>query len=451
MIKMARGQQKYTDEEIRAFMLGYAASNVSARAYAKKIGVPWAPFMFWKKRLKSNAPPRKQKHRRQPKYRDIEDDLYEFVMAERKKGLIVTRFELKERALNLARAKGAPTFKASSGWLTEFLKKRCLRYRVPTRHARKSVFTEQDLDDELDYFLRLHNSVVLDGTPNDRVFNFDQTMIRLVSPKPKTLTPFGVNEVTVKHPPGEKEGITVSLTIRADGGKYPAVVVLKGGKNGELSDGILSKLKIPGNIFLESSYTTWWTEQMDNDWIKYTFPDDKEKQVLVRDQATVHKKVSSELLLRDRNVEQIFIPAGRTGDYQPLDVSVNKSLKSFFRSEYQARRASHNEVTKSGYLKKPGRQDFLNMISRAWQNVTADVVRNSFYAAQVLEDCEDNEDFQSSDDKENISEKSGVGFQSSGDEEDNGDQSDCEMEISFFSDSILASDDSCDFENGLPK
>ncbi|XP_055334985.1 tigger transposable element-derived protein 6-like [Paramacrobiotus metropolitanus] len=229
---MGRKQRSYTEEQIRAFLIGFAAADVSARSYANNIGVPWRTFTRWKSRLRKNEPLRKQKHKRKPDHSDIEDALYEFLLAERKKGLIVTRLELKKRALELAQVEGAPTFKASDGWLTSFLKRKCLRYRVPTQHARKSEFTEEDLEEELEYFLRLHNSIVLDETPADRVFNFDQTMIRLVAPKPKTLSPIGVKEVTVKQPPGEKEGITVSLTIRADGGKYPAVVVL-GGKEWE--------------------------------------------------------------------------------------------------------------------------------------------------------------------------------------------------------------------------
>ncbi|XP_055344410.1 uncharacterized protein LOC129592408 [Paramacrobiotus metropolitanus] len=124
---MVRGQRSYTDEEIRAFMLGHSASNISARSYAMKIGVPWTTFMFWKRRLKSSDKPRKEKHKRQPEHLDIEEGLYEFIVAEREKGRTVTRRELRERALNLAAAKGAPLFKASDQWLRGFLKKRSLR------------------------------------------------------------------------------------------------------------------------------------------------------------------------------------------------------------------------------------------------------------------------------------------------------------------------------------
>lgn len=44
----------------------------------------------------------------------------------------------------------------------------------------------------------------------------------------------------------------------------------------------------------------------------------------------------------------------------------------------------HCEVTKKGYLKKPGRQDFLNFVSCAWDKISFACVKNAFVAAQIV-------------------------------------------------------------------
>lgn len=125
-------------------------------------------------------------------------------------------------------------------------------------------------------------------------------------------------------------------------------------------------------------------------------------------------------------MDQIFVPAGRTSEYQPLDVGVNKSMKVYFREEYQSWRKAHHDVTKSGYLKKPSRQDFLNMIWVAWAKVPADVIRKSFFAAKV---------FDPEVEQENLCNESDL---------------DGDLEISSFSDSLLVGFEDGETGNGLP-
>jgi hypothetical protein len=91
------------------------------------------------------------------------------------------------------------------------------------------------------------------------------------------------------------------------------------------------------------------------------------------------------MLLEDRNVDQIFIPVAMTGKWQPLDVMVNRVFKAFYKAEYHAWRQRNNEETKSGYLKKPGRQDFVNMVSAAWGKVDLNCVRKSFEKSEIIE------------------------------------------------------------------
>ena len=40
-------------------------------------------------------------------------------------------------------------------------------------------------------------------------------------------------------------------------------------------------------------------------------------------------------LLEDNNIDTIFVPANCTGELQPMDLSVNKSVKDFLRTKFQ--------------------------------------------------------------------------------------------------------------------
>ena len=68
------------------------------------------------------------------------------------------------------------------------------------------------------------------------------------------------------------------------------------------------------------------------------------------------------ILLEDRNIPQIFVPASMTGKWQPLDVTVNRVFKAYYGAEYHKRRTAHKDVPKSRYLKIPGREEFIDMV-----------------------------------------------------------------------------------------
>ena len=222
-------------------------------------------------------------------------------------------------------------------------------------------------------------AVIVEKIPRNRFMNFDQTSCPLVSSGGKTIDFMGAKEVIVVDPPGDKECFTISLAVKADGEKLPAIIVFKGNcKNGELSERTLKGLVIPANIRVKSSGKAWWNEKLNLDWISETFSSDDNKMILLRDNFSVHKMSSTQQALRDRNVEQVLVPTGRTGKYQPLDVGVMRPFKAAMNNEYHQWRVANDVLSDSGELKKPTRQDFINFASKAWDSVTPDCVRNSF-------------------------------------------------------------------------
>ena len=226
--------------------------------------------------------------------------------------------------------------------------------------------------------------VGVNNVPHHLIFNMDQTSVKLQNTYKKNISPIGAKQVTVIQPPAEKECLTVALMVGAGGYKFPATILFKGAKEtGVLSPKIRQKLVIPDNVRVYSTARGWWTALFDEGWLGDYFNRNHRGGCLVRDQATVHCKVASRFLLENMGIKQIFIPKGLTGTYQPLDVGINFLFKSFLKKSYHEWRNERTKTTKKGYLKKPDRQDFVNFVSKAWEEITVSTVQNAFSGAQI--------------------------------------------------------------------
>ena len=190
----------------------------------------------------------------------------------------------------------------------------------------------------------------------------------------------------MKNPPGDKECFTVNLIVRADGTKLPAQVILKtAAKGGQLTEKYIQKLNVPANIQVKSAPKAWWSSKFDDELVTELFLKWQEETVFLRNCFSVHLLAEIVARLESVNVHQIVIPPGMTGELQPLDVGINKPFKDYVREEYRQWRMGNISFTAKGYIKKPGKKEFLQFVSKAWEKVSESVVRNSFYAARILD------------------------------------------------------------------
>ena len=186
------------------------------------------------------------------------------------------------------------------------------------------------------------------------------------------------------QPPAMKEYLTVTSIIGADGYKFPATILFKEAKKtGVLSPAIMKKLVIPNNVLVYSTASGWWSIVLDKKWLGDYFKKNHRGGCLIRDRATVHCNVASSFLLEKKGIEQIFIPTGLTGTYHPLDIGVNYHFKCYLKKSYHEWRDRRTKVTKKGYLKKPDRQDSINFVSSAWEQITVFTVINAFSATKI--------------------------------------------------------------------
>jgi len=100
-------------------------------------------------------------------------------------------------------------------------------------------------------------------------------------------------------------------------------------------------------------------------------------------------------LLEDNNIDCVFVPANCTGELQPMDLSVNKSVKDVLRAQFQDWYAA--EVLKTydpsgteikpvkflmGVMKPLGAQWILKMYDHLLAH--PDIIRNGFKAAGIV-------------------------------------------------------------------
>jgi len=102
-------------------------------------------------------------------------------------------------------------------------------------------------------------------------------------------------------------------------------------------------------------------------------------------------------LLKDSNIDIVFVPPSCTDMLQPLNLSVNKSAKDYLKSQFQQWYSDqifeqHNDSTPLQPIKFPmqvmkplGAQWMINFYS--YMQSKPDIVCNGFRAAGITEVC----------------------------------------------------------------
>lgn len=312
---------------------------------------------------------------RKPAHEEMESQLALWIIDQRQQYFRVTRKSICAKATALA---NEPDFKASRGWVENFMKrhnfviraKTTTGQRLPPEMCRKVV-------DFVRYCTVQRYQKQLSPS---HIGNMDETAIWADMPGESTVDTRGVKHVPILTTGHEKSRITVCLAAMADGRKLPPLVVFKGKR-------MPQELKCVQGVIVELSNNGWMKPETTLSWInkvwgKFSFHD----RLLVWDSFRCHLTAEARAALKASKTTIACIPGGCTKLLQPADVSWNKPFKDRYRELYENWLQEEDRITDLtafGNPRAPTKLQMVNWVKQAWNSLSREVITKSFDACGI--------------------------------------------------------------------
>ena len=158
--------------------------------------------------------------------------------------------------------------------------------------------------------------------PSNLIMNMDETPMYFDMVPQYTISKKGCKEVHIRSSGSDKRRLTVAVTCTGSGDVLPAVAIFKGKRklNFVAPSGIKTAAHVKG--WMDSDIMGKWFESVV---VPYT---KGRRALLVLDSFSAHQTAEFLELATRNNVDVAIIPGGYTSKVQPVDVSLNKPLKS---------------------------------------------------------------------------------------------------------------------------
>ena len=227
----------------------------------------------------------------------------------------------------------------TKAWARSLLNRMGMVKRRVSSKAKIDVENFDSIKEE--FLLDVKNVVSLDNIPPSLVINWDQTAIQYVPISSWTMEQEGAKRVEIAGK-DDKRQITAVLAGTMEGDFLPIQLVYQG-----KTPRCLPQVQFPANWHITYTENHWCNEVTMKEYINnIILPYVKKKRedlLLSIDYPALvifdnfKGQCTTELLrmLDSNNINVILIPANCTDRLQPLDISVNKSVKEFLRSKFQ--------------------------------------------------------------------------------------------------------------------
>ncbi|KAL5475173.1 hypothetical protein EMCRGX_G027240 [Ephydatia muelleri] len=267
-----------------------------------------------------------------------------------------------------------PSFKASPGWISRFMRRHKFVTRVKTTAGQS--LPKNVSDRIVDYVTTCSKRIRRNQLPLPCIANMDETAIWADMPGNSTIEVRGAHTVQISTTGHDKQRITICLAAFADGTKLKPFVVFKGKRiPKEISNVHAAVIKMSDNGWMNEDLTMEWIATVWNDSVD---PGSAER-MLVWDTFKCHFTSSVKSLLEESNTDIVAVPGGCTKILQPADVSWNALFKARYRDLYTAWMSAQNhERTKAGNLRAPSKALMVDWVLRSWESLSSETIRHSF-------------------------------------------------------------------------
>jgi hypothetical protein len=255
-------------------------------------------------------------------------------------------------------------FAASSRYARNFENRWALSLRLP--HAERRTNVDLMINHDFAESLRGYRQRFAD----DHIFNCDETSWNIQYGPRRVLYEKGAPTVKLVKRVGDKQSVTAIGTISLQGQKLPLWVIAKGkSQTCEKKYGYH-----PSTVFAHTE-NGWTTEELYKSYLRWLSAGIRgEPCLLVADMYQAHRTQGVKDLARELGIELLFVPAGATGECQPLDRRIFGELKSLARSEF-VRQWSRTASRETAY------SDAVTILEYCWSNINAENIRRAWQIA----------------------------------------------------------------------
>jgi hypothetical protein len=253
-------------------------------------------------------------------------------------------------------------FCASSTFMRDMETRQGLSLRTP--HQERRTCLNQDY--AASFLDRLNN--IHSDYPPELVFNMDETCWRLFETPRKVLAEKGAETVKLQSKTSKKISFTALGAIPAIGEKLPLWVVAKG--KTQRSE---QKFGTHPDVFFQHTDSGWATENLIVAFVEWLHKDVAKgcACVLILDVYPSHRAEAVLAVAEADDVELLFVPAGATGRFQPMDRRVLGELKARARAEFTRRmwRTGETDVA---------HDESVQILARCWSAIPIENVRKAW-------------------------------------------------------------------------
>ena len=244
-----------------------------------------------------------------------------------------------------------------------------------------------------EYLNNISTTVIMEDIPPEMVLNWDQTGLRIIPSKSWTMEKRGSHRVELKGI-DDKRQITATLCGTSTGVFLPPQIIYQGKTNR-----CHPTIKFPADWCITHSPNHWANEHTTLDYLNHvilpyfraTCCESKLSEdhpgLVIFDKFKAHLTEKVTKLLEDNIIHFVIVPANCTDCLQPLDLSVNKSVKDFLRQKFEAWYA--DQILSQ--LENGESEDTIKPVSLAWSSIKKNTT--AIWLIEMFDYIQDNPQF----------------------------------------------------------
>jgi hypothetical protein len=201
----------------------------------------------------------------------------------------------------------------------------------------------------------------------DKIFNMDETSWKFLNHGAFTIADTGAEGVQCHFSADAKDCITAIATISAAGDKLPLWVLAKG--KTQRCERRYRALPVSPDLHITHSINGWTNQLIADQYLRYMrrYVGGRTRFVLLWDVFSAHRDARIMRIARSLNIELIFIPAGQTDRYQPLDRRVFGPMKERAKEEFSL-------MFVRDFDADPGMPEALQIMVNVWKRFLQDEI-----------------------------------------------------------------------------